>query len=307
MATSGRPSAVLVLILLIAIALGAAASLLIGAATSHGATPGVATLVTIPNWLLADTLLGAGVAAIGALLYYRFSGTTLPIPGRMVVFGLVLFLLAILFIAAYHTLVVGGPAQTGGVSGGKGNTTGNSTGGGATNSTKNGTLVHGSGGILWSPSLPSWLPFVIIVGIVLVVVAVAVPQVRRILEDRGSSGAPRRPPPRSLMAVKGALEQAEQDLARGGDARTVILALYGAVLERLTTMVGSVDVETPEEIRLNHLLRLGIRARAAEELTRLFEEARYSSHPLDDTAAETARRAVRAALDDLSRSTVASS
>ena len=305
MATSGRPSAVLVLILLIAIALGAAASLLIGAATSQGATPGVATLVTIPSWLLADTLLGAGLAVIGILLYYRFSGTSLPIPGRMVVFGLVLFLLAILFVAAYHTIVVGGPAKTGSVSGGNGNGTGNLTGG-STNSTGNGTLVHGSGGLLWSPSLPPWLPFVIIVGVVLVVVAVAVPQVRRILEDRGSSGASRRPPPPSLAAVKGALEQAELELARGSDARTVILALYGAVLERLTTMVGSVDVETPEEIRSNHLLRLGIRARAAEELTRLFEEARYSSHPLDDTVAETARRAVRAALEDLSRSTVAS-
>lgn len=304
MATSGRPSAVLVLVLLIAISSGAAASLLIGAATSHGAAPGTATLVTIPNWLLADTLIGVGLGFIGVLLYYRFTGTNIRIPGRMVTYGLVLFLLAILFVAAYHTLVVGGPAKTGSVSGGSGNSTG--TGSGTTNSTgKNGTTVHGSGGILWSPSLPSWLPFVIILGVILVVVAVVVPQLRGMIEDFRASGTSRREPPPTLAAVKDALERAEQDLAQGGDPRAVILALYGAVLRRLTTMVGSVEIETPEEIRSNHLVRLGIRPEAAEALTRLFEEARYSSHRLDDTAADTARRAVRAALSDLSRSTVA--
>ena len=305
MATSGRPSVVLVIVLCIGISLGAAASLLIGAATSHGRAPGAATLVTLPNWLLADALLGAGVAVIGLLLYYRFSGTALPIPGRVVTYGLVLFLLAILFVAAYHTLAVGGPAKTGSVSGGNGNSTG--TGSGSTNGTgKNGTTVHGSGGFLWSPSLPLWLPFLIIVGIVLVVVAVAVPQVRRMFDDLRARGTSRTATPPTLAEMKGALEQAEQELALGGDPRTVILGLYGTVLRRLTPMVGSVEIETPEEIRAKHLVRLGIRLEAAEALTRLFEEARYSSHPLDDATADRARQAVRAALADLSRSAVLS-
>ena len=41
-------------------------------------------------------------------------------------------------------------------------------------------------------------------------------------------------------------------------------------------------------------------------LTRLFEEARYSTHPLGPDAAERVREAVEVALEDLARVPVAS-
>jgi len=69
-------------------------------------------------------------------------------------------------------------------------------------------------------------------------------------------------------------------------------------------MVGSVDPETPEEIRSLHLVRLGISREASESLTRLFEEARYSTHPLGPEAAERATEVIRSAEADLSRAAV---
>jgi hypothetical protein len=145
------------------------------------------------------------------------------------------------------------------------------------------------------------LPFAVLAGVALLVAVVTVPAVRAYAADRRSAGLARAPAPVETALVQAVLRQAQRELDRGDDPRGVIVRLYGEVLGRLGRMVGSVDPETPEEIRTLHLERLGIRPEAATVLTRLFEEARYSSHPLGAEASERARTAVRQALADLDR------
>jgi hypothetical protein len=295
--TSARPSIVLLLVLSVALACGAAASLLIGAATSSGYTASPAVLVTLPNWLLADLLLGVGVAIIAAVVYQRIFGARVPFPRRALVTILVTMLLAVIFIAVAHTLVAGGPAANGKVVGPPLN---NSSSGSA-NGSGSGATGTGPGGFLWSPSIPGWVPFVLIAGVAIAAIAVALPQARVYLEARRRRSTPSEEAPSARTVVRIALERAEKELSDGDDPRSAILELYEAVLVRLTSMVGSVELDTPEEIRTTHLVRLGIRPTSAETLTRLFEEARYSSHLLPPEASERARAAVREALDDLAR------
>jgi hypothetical protein len=304
MTTSARPSLVLLLILGIALAAGAAASLLIGAATAPGAPASPSTsVVYFPDWLLAYTFLAAIVAIAGFLVIRRVSGGAAPVPGRIAITLLVTILLAVMFLAATRVLVTGGPGPSGKVSpvGANNSTT---TGGGTTNKTANASCTPAvcAGGLLWSPHLPGWFPYVILVAVVLVAVAVAIPQVRLFLSDRDERRALRSSRGGAATAVQSALERADQDLAGGTDPRAVILALYQSVLEHLQPKVASVEIETPEEIRAKHLIRLGIRPVAAESLTRLFEEARYSSHLMSADAAANVRRAVQEALEDLARS-----
>jgi hypothetical protein len=304
MTTNARPSIVLLAILGISLAAGAAASLLIGAATAPGApaTPST-SVVYFPDWLLAYSFLAAIVAIAGFLIVRRVTGGATPIPGRIAVTLLVTILLAVMFLAATRVLVTGGPGPSGKVaSEGANNST--TSGGGATNKTANVSCTPAvcAGGLLWSPHLPGWFPFVILAAVVLIAVAIAVPQVRLYLSDRDERRSLRRSSAGTTAAVKGALQRAEQDLASGTDPRSVILALYQSVLEHLEPKVASVAIDTPEEIRAKHLVRLGIRPEAAESLTRAFEEARYSSHLMSGEAAAGARRAVQEALEDLARS-----
>lgn len=299
MSAPRRPPVVLVVVLLVALASGAAASLLIGAATAHGAAPAPANLVIVPSSILETAIVVACFAVVGFLIYRRLTGSTVSVPNRAVVTALTAILLGILIVAALRTWGGAGPSQSGNVpSTGSGNTTTVPT-----NVTTNATCSTAvcAGGLIWSPSLPPWLPFVILVALVLIVVAIAIPQLGAYLADRRAGRTARAPAGPTAAAVQEALQRAQRELDLGEDARGVILALYLAVLERLAPMVGSVEVETPEEIRARHLVRLGIRPRAAEALTRLFEEARYSSHPLTGESAERGREAVEEALADLAR------
>ncbi len=298
MPTASRPSIVLLLVLAIALASGAAASLLIGAATPSGYTAAPAPLVVFPSWFFADLLLAVGVAIIGGLVYQRLSGGSVPVPRRNVITILFVVLLAIVFIAAAHTFLAGGPAASGKV---LSTPVTNSTSSGGSNGSAS-SPAPGPGGVLWSPSIPAWVPFAIVAGVAIVAVAIGLPQARAYLDERRQRAVSGEPAPSSSSAVRIALERADRSLADGSDPRATILELYASVLERLTSMVGSVELNTAEEIRTTHLLRLGIRPEPAEALTRLFEEARYSSHPLPPAAVERARWAVREALADLARS-----
>jgi hypothetical protein len=299
-----RPSLVLVLALVAALAFGAAASLLIGAASPPGASPPRTTEWVLPGWVFGVGILSAAAALFGWFIFDRLRSGAIGLPGRPVAMVLVVILLLVAFVALSRVFVGGGPQSTGEVNGiGQ-----NATAAGQNNSTLNATSAPGSGGVLsfWSPTLPPWLPFVVVCAVLLVVVAVALPLTRRYLSDRRELRNRRLSDSQRKVAaeVKGALSRAAEELDRGGDPRAVIEALYASVLNRLTPIVGGVEVETPEEIRSQHLVRLGIRPEAATVLTRLFEEARYSSHPLAGEAAEAARVAVRDALSDLAQNPV---
>lgn len=297
----GRPPLVLLVALLAALASGAAASLLIGAATSPGAPPPHVTSIVVPDWLIGYAFLAGIVALVGFFIYRRVEGGAMPVPGRVAATLLLVILVAVLFLAALRVFGGGGPGPEGAVPPPHGNTTGVVV----NNTTANATTPLGGNGsfLLWSPNLPPWLPFVVVVAVILVVVVVAVPQVRQYVSYRRELRRARPSGARPLVVaeVQDALARAAGDLERGGDPRAVIVALYGSLLDRLAPLVGSTDPDTPEEIRTLHLVRLGIRVSAATDLTRLFEEARYSSHPMGPDAADAARRAVREALADLAR------
>lgn len=297
MPTSARPSFILLFVLAAALAFGAAASLLIGAATSPGVSPQSVSLVVIPNWLIGDSLLAIIGVVVGVLVYQRFTQGTLPVPGAITTRMVVVLLLAILLLAAYHLAWGTGPAPNGSVTTGQNGThiiVNNTT------TTHNSTATGGSP-LFSIPSWPPWSGFVLIAVILLIIAVVAVPLTGR---RRGTPGVAKPPERRVIAEVKGALARAAEELDRGQDPRAVILALYGTLLDRLEPQVDDLAVATPEEIRVQHLVRLGIRPEAAMVLTRLFEEARYSSHPITADAADTARRAVRDALADLARTPV---
>ena len=301
---SGRPSIVLLVTLLVALAVGAAASLLIGAATASGKPPVASSELIVSNTVLVIAILGfigflVLFIAVTALFSRRRPG--INILTRSIVSILVILLLATLFVVAARAYLGGGPSPAGGVPTGV-NSTGNSTGivppphQNTTNISSVGNLTP-----FLVPGVPGWVPYVLVTGVLVVVAVVAVPKFREMLEDRRLA---RRPPLdryRAPAEVRKALEVAAGELESGADARTVIVRLYGELLARLRPLVGSVDPQTPEEIRTLHLERLGIRHEAAVRLTRLFEEARYSSHPLGEATLLEARQAIDAALVDLSR------
>ena len=91
------------------------------------------------------------------------------------------------------------------------------------------------------------------------------------------------PTPIERQAAVVAVRSTIRDLEDGGDVRAAILACF----ERFCDLLGSrgiTDQEalTPHELEGLAVDRLGVSREASGILTSLFEEARYSEHPLDD-------------------------
>lgn len=287
-----RVSWVLLVAVVAAFAVGAAASILVRAVTAP-ASSGPVSLVYLPPWLL--TLGSFGLLAffgISLVVMHLNAGTNVG-QSQFAVRVLMAVLVAVVFLLALHYLGGGGS--------GGGNTTAQNASGtppatGGNNVTH---YVGGSGGVVTWPGLPPWLPFVVLAAVVLVVIIIVAPEVRRYAEER--RGGKATTTPAEVARVREALTRAETDLREGHDPRDVILALYAAMLARLQPMTVGLDVSTPEEIRAVHLERLGVRPAPARTLTRLFEEARYSPHPMGPESSRGAEEAVRAVLDDLDR------
>ena len=293
--TPGRRSYVLPVALFVALASGAAASLLIGAATTGGGPPPRASELLLPNGLFGYLLIGLLVVLIAFLIYNLVIGTTVRLPNRAIVTFLVAILIAILFVLAFRVVVGGGPAPTGAVSTGQNSSTSHPPNQTASNLSSGGNVTP-----FLLPGLPGWVPWAVVAGILLVVAVAVFPVVLEYASDRRSRKVSPPPSP-GVAVVREALREASDALDRGADPRAVIVRLYAELLTRLAPVLGDVDPETPEEIRARHLEPLGIGDEPATELTRLFEEARYSTHPLAASAADRARSAVRAAISDLDR------
>lgn len=300
-ARTGPPSLVLVLVVLAALAVGAAASAIAGAARAPSTPSGPTEALAIPATLVAYGFLGVVLAAVAFFVYRRLTGAAGPIPNQFIVGALIGILLLVLFVVAAHTILHGGLLPLGSTSAGTNNTTGtpaNATG----NATINVTGGSGADSFL-GVHFPPWTLFVVVAVVVFTVVIAAVPEFRAIFSSIGRRG-PDAEARGAVDRARTALAIAVQDLGSGQDPRAVIVALYAALLTRLGPIVGDLDPSTPEEIRSFHLVRLGIRPEAASALTRLFEEARYSSHPMDATSAARATEVILAADADLSRRAV---
>jgi len=292
----------LLVVLVVALATGAAASILVGAPTAPPPAQGSVSLVYLPQWVITAVSLGFVALIVGSLVLWKISSGPSSLLTRQAVTILVVVLLGIVFVFAMRAF---GSGNGGFLVGPGGSTSG--TGPGTTTNITNVTgSANGSGHITFLPGLPGWVPMVLLVAIVLIVAIVAVPQTRRYLIERHERMVARRGyDAATALRMRSVLGQASTDLELGGDAREVILALYAAMLRELQPMADDLGPSTPEEIRSAHLVRLGVQPEAARTLTRLFEEARYSTHPMGPTERTRAQEAVRSTIDDLARRTFA--
>jgi hypothetical protein len=295
-----RPSLLLLVLLLCALAVGAAVSLIDSARTAGPPPPvGPTSELLLPPWVVSVAIVGFALSIILPLIYTRLrtkgSG---QFASSFIVGAFALLLAGVVVVALLHVLGAGGTLQTV-----QGAPTSNGTGKVAQNTTCNCTAVRGPGGVLapFNLALPPWTLFVLVALAAVVVVVAGLPPLREYLEDRRENRLMRARTVQLAAQVQQALRDAARDLEGALDPRATILALYATLLARIEPMAMNLDRSTPEEIRHQHLTRLGIRPPAAEDLTRVFEEARYSSHPLGPEQVDRARRAIRAAEEDLTR------
>lgn len=308
-ALSGRPGAprprrgaslVLLVVLGAALATGAAASLLAGVASSPGAPPTRASEIVVPATWVAGAVLAFLGLLVAVMVYHRLTGGAASLSNRAVLTFFVVVLVGTAFVAAGQFFHPGGCYWC------SGSGTGTSGGPPPQNNSTGGTNTSLGGGgqlVVLSWAVPAWVAFLALAVVTVLVAAVAMPSLSEWYADRRlrGSGPRRREPDHSAAEVRKALARATQDLERGDDPRAVIERLYADLLDRLGRLVTEIDPATPEEIRGQHLVRLGIRPEVALDLTRLFEEARYSSHPIGPAAATRASSAIREAISDLDR------
>jgi cytochrome b len=98
--------------------------------------------------------------------------------------------------------------------------------------------------------------------------------------------------------LRRALESGRSALREVDDARAAIIACYAAMEQAMADAgAARAAAETPDELLVRAAAAGLVRGAAAERLTALFYEARFSSHPLARHARDTARQA----LDELLR------
>jgi|GEM_PF-2771057 len=96
-------------------------------------------------------------------------------------------------------------------------------------------------------------------------------------------GEPSEDNPVARHAAADAVQDAIEELEVGGDVRSVILACF----RRFCALLGARGISdqgalTPRELEGLAVERLHVSREASETLTSLFEEARYSEHPLGE-------------------------
>jgi hypothetical protein len=295
MASGSRASLTLLALVGIALAVGAGAALLSGTTPSAAPHSGPGLTINLPDEVWGVLLLVLLLLGMGAIIARRLWGGAV-LPTRVLAYVAVLLLLGLMVVLASHFATGGGcfctPLTSSSNSSFNASNNTNST-----NHTSNSTLF----GIGPPLSVSSALPYLVVVAVGLGSAAIAIPLLlARVIARRDAV----KPPPATeddALRTRDALAAAASELDEGLDPRTVIVRLYDRLLARVAPLVGGVAYATAEEIRTVHLLTLGVRSSAAEALTRLFEEARYSSHPLSPAAVARARDAIRAAEDDLAR------
>jgi len=93
--------------------------------------------------------------------------------------------------------------------------------------------------------------------------------------------------------LRAAVEESLDDLTTESDPRTAIIKCYRR-FEHVAARarVPRAPWQTPEEFMRETLARLALPGEAVERLTRLFEVARFSHHPLDSLERDLARAAL---------------
>lgn len=290
------------LVLLVALLVGIVAALLRGAAPANGTPPAGQVIINLPTEVWGLLFLSPLIVGFAALILRRLLFGSRPVPSSAVVAFVVVLALLTLFVFLVHggngnqgtVTVAPGPPKGGG--GGTGNSSGCPNC--SPSSPKNATAPA------ISFVIGPWVLLALLLGLGTLVAALAVPGVISRLVDRGP-----RPTPapgeevheEARAETRAALAEAGAALGRGDDPRTTIVRLYVRLLEEIAPRIGDVAPLTADEIQRGFLVRLGVSGPASEALTRLFEEARYSTHPLGPHDAGRCRSALERVELDLAR------
>ena len=148
-----------------------------------------------------------------------------------------------------------------------------------------------------SPSATSNFPFSqVLFGLVAALLLAAIVGLAvRALRQRRLQTLPEFEPPAEEYGdtLQDAILGGQRALLELDDARAAIIACYVAMEESLARAGTARSVaETPDELLAKAAGQLLISATAASRLTSLFYEARFSTHPLDNSQKEAAERAL---------------
>ena len=247
-------------------------------------TPVDATSLQAPTIAVFTLILGVGVVMFGALIMLAWSGRRRkdeppehqPSPPEV---HWIWQLLAILV-----PLALGAALVVAAVTGSKREQNAHPLGG-ALGAGRAGELSGRSGRAGFV--VPSWLPWtlLVIVGVVVAAGVVVLWLTRRI-----SAVAPP-----EAIATRAAVDAAIGALDAEADPRRAVIAAYGAMQRTLGEHgVARSPTEAPREYLQRVLMASQANEREARTLTSLFEEARYSTHPIPERVREVALAALRA-------------
>lgn len=166
-------------------------------------------------------------------------------------------------------------------SGGNGSSSGGS--GGRNNSTG---IPRGTSPALGvSYVLPDWVFVLTAVALSAVVGVLALPgMLSRVIDGRPPRGSPR-PTPVDPAAWGAVFREARVSVEAGESPRDAIVRLYGILIGRVAVDAQELASSTAREIQRNRLLALRVPPASAEAITLMFEEARYSTHPVEASTA----------------------
>jgi hypothetical protein len=190
--------------------------------------------------------------------------------------------------------------SAGGSNGTGNNTTGSSPSGGpGAGGSSSVPAARTPGGV--SVTFPTWVVLAVAGVLSTFVALLAVPGVLNRLLDRPrhSGGAAGGSVGLAPARLRTELLSASAAIEAGEDPRTTIVRLYGRFLDIVASGVHEVASSTPAEIRRSLLSRFRVSEERTELLTQMFEEARYSSHPILAPAAEQYVQTMRAVERDL--------
>lgn len=176
----------------------------------------------------------------------------------------------------------GNVTGSGGHNGGSGS--GSGRGDGLTNNSTAPLGTSSSGGV--SMAVANWLFLLVAVVLSAMVGVLAIPGVLgRLVDPRAS-----RPVPQVGLAdpaaFRAALNEAKVALESGESPREAIVRLYSRLLGRVEPSPNGLTSSTAEEIQRTRLAELRVPPVHSETLTRIFEEACYSKHPIGRGDAE---------------------
>jgi hypothetical protein len=283
----GRPPVLLVTFIVGAVAFGAAAVLLSAPLPPPpaGSTGSGGMLTLTEAGTLAEVVLVALIAVPLVMFLFNRSSGTMAMLSRPVSVALLVILLLTAFVFFSH--YIGGGTSPGQAVPPGNNSSGGLPPGGGNTTTNESNVTRLPFGV----SVPPWALYLAVAAIGLVGAVLVVPWVLNRQEPPTSARRRDAELRADLTAAIAALSETSE-----GTPRERIIQVYARWLKRLVRGSGDLSILTAREIESMCVERLGVTPTTAHELTALFEEARYSTHPMGEDAVARAQAALNAAL-----------